>query len=262
MKIQLVSDLHINAYRGAGLEMPPFHVNPQADLLVFAGDIDEGEAGVEFAGRHAVRTLFVLGNVEHYGHDIDEASMLAKIEGISTKVRVLQNNVTVIGGVRFLGATLWTDFRSSSVSQAENMRRAASALNDYRFIRDGKEPLSPEGVLRRHEETLSWMGSVLAEPFVGPTVVISHHAPHPHAIPNHRVGHHLQAAYASRLTTLMSSVDYWLHGHVHAAARYEVQGCKVYCNPFGSPSDHRYPLSVAQASLRYDPNLLIEVKVP
>lgn len=262
MKIQLVSDLHLDAFRDAGLKMPRFQVNPRADILVFAGDIDKGLAGMEFVCAQPICSLYVLGNLEHYGLDVDEAAIFAKRKAHSPKVRILQNDSTVFGGVRFLGATLWTDFRASPVSQGENMASAAAALNDYRLIRDDQETLTPAGVLRRHEETLTWMGSVLAEPFDGPTIVVSHHAPHPHAIPNHRVGHRLQAAYTSRLTALMSSVDYWLHGHVHAAAQYKVQGCQVFCNPFGSPSDHRYPLSVAQASLRYDPDLLIEVKVP
>lgn len=259
MKLQLISDLHLNEYRRSGRQEPNFRVHPDADMVVIAGDIDEGLQGIEFARSLPIRSLYVLGNLEHYGLDIDEASMLTKMEALSTNARVLQNNSTIIGGVRFLGATLWTDFVAGGLSQVENMARAALAMKDYRLIRERNQPITPKTVLERHVETIEWMASVLSTPFAGPTVVVTHHAPHPNAIPSHRAGHRLQAAYVSRLTTLMASVDYWFHGHVHAASRYEVQGCRAFCNPFGSPDDHRYPYSVAQASMQYDPDLLIEV---
>ena len=262
MKLQLISDLHLNEYRRSGLPEPEVLVNPDADMVVFAGDIDEGLEGIEFARRLPTRSLYVLGNLEHYGLDIDEAAMLTKMEALSTNARVLQNNSTIMGGVRFLGATLWTDFRAAGPSQADNVAQTEQAMNDYRFIRERDQLITPETVLHRHLETIEWMASVLSEPFAGPTVVITHHAPHLDSIPGHRAGHRLQAAYVSRLTSLMASVDYWFHGHVHAASRYDVQGCRVFCNPFGSPADHKYPNSVAQASMLYDPDLLIEVTTP
>ncbi len=83
--------------------------------------------------------------------------------------------------VRFLGATLWTDFRllGDDTRQAA-MRDAEAAMNDYKRIRlanMGFRKLRAADTAMFHAQQKAWLSRELAQPFDGRTVVISHMAP-------------------------------------------------------------------------------------
>lgn len=105
MRIRVLSDLHTEI---APLELP--HVD--ADVVVLAGDIGVRTRGLEWARRAFPSTpvVYVAGNHEYYGaalpHLTDKLRKLAD----GTNVSFLEHDEAVIGGVRFLGTTLWTDF--------------------------------------------------------------------------------------------------------------------------------------------------------
>lgn len=260
MKVQLVSDIQRAEYRHAKLDEPALIVNPAADVLVIAGDIDDGLSGIEAAAKLEIPVLYVLGNHEYYGHGLDEAPRLAKELARPTKnVQVLQDDCVHIDGVRFLGSTLWTDFKCSPLPQAENMHLAASAMTDYRKIKLGSGKVHPEAILQRHLKSLAWLTDTLAEPFPGSSVVITHHAPHPRSVPRRWEDHRLQASYVSRVTGMMAPVDFWFHGHVHGGCDYCVRDCRVVCNPVGGPHEHYYAYSIGQQPVRHRADLLIEV---
>jgi len=87
----------------------------------------------------------------------------------------------VVGGVRFLGTTLWTDFQllgPDSIQEA--MQSAAIGLNDYRKIRlarGGYRKIKPLDVAQWHWEDRTWLQERLDEPFDGLMVVVTHMAP-------------------------------------------------------------------------------------
>lgn len=105
MKIQLLRDLHIEfgSYRYPDVE---------SDVVVLAGDIHTKTQGIQWALENITDkpVIYVLGNHEYYGKTypklIDTAKELAK----GSNVHVLENEVLTLGGVNFLGCTLWTDF--------------------------------------------------------------------------------------------------------------------------------------------------------
>lgn len=69
MRIQLASDLHLEFLRGyfpGERLIAPAH---QADVLVLAGDIEKGTAGVELFSDWTTPVLYVLGNHEFYGRN-------------------------------------------------------------------------------------------------------------------------------------------------------------------------------------------------
>ncbi len=70
-------------------------------------------------------------------------------------------------------------------------------------------------------------------PHDGPTVVVTHHAPHPASLANPHADH--SWCYASDLTDLIQErgPDSWIHGHVHHAVDYRVGRTRVVCNPRG-----------------------------
>src|SRR3990167_7732930 len=83
----------------------------------------------------------------------------------------------ILGGVRFLGATMWTDFSATGNTPMACLS-AQNAMNDFRQIRtEGYRRIRPADLVARSLQTKDWLRMKLAQPFAGPTVVITHHAP-------------------------------------------------------------------------------------
>ena len=110
MRLWVMSDLHLELSRGWDL---PSDGAPNFDVLVAAGDlIPRMERGVRWL-RERVQdkpVIYVGGNHEAYGTDIDRTVEKAKEAAIGTKIFVLERDQIKLGGVTFAGATLWTDF--------------------------------------------------------------------------------------------------------------------------------------------------------
>jgi DNA repair exonuclease SbcCD nuclease subunit len=202
-----------------------------ADLLVAAGDIGVGVQGIRWLQGAGKPVLYVAGNHEYYGGDL--FTTYARIADVAANgcVRLLDNDAVVIGDVRFLGATLWTDFEQANL---EKMLLAHRHMSDYGQIRNQDRELSPEHLLEANWQTRHWLRQELAKPFPGKTVVITHHAP----LLRSWSGIYSEAyrgAYCNDLTDLLrdSAIDLWIHGHVHSAFDYVAECTRVVCNPRG-----------------------------
>jgi len=93
------------------------------------------------------------------------------------RVQVLDNETWIFNGVRFLGATCWTDY-SSTGNAILAKYEALHGLNDYRKIRTaGYRKVHPDDLALSNQLSLAWLRERMAEPFEGQTVVVTHHAP-------------------------------------------------------------------------------------
>lgn len=243
MRIQLASDLHLEflaRYFPGERLIAPAH---QAEVLVLAGDISHAVGAIALFRDWPVPVLYVIGNHEAYGACIETVrdELARAVQG--TSVRLLEREAVDVGGVRFLGCTLWTDYRlRSNRTQRQLMENAELRLNDHRLIRSHDGGLfSPDHALRDHELSRSWLSKELSLAYDGRTVVVSHHAPHPLSIHPRYSGDSLNASFASDLSELLQKTDFWLHGHVHNSVDYRIGRCRVVANPRG------YPLNVASA---------------
>ncbi|MCS6946384.1 MAG: hypothetical protein NZM12_02070, partial [Steroidobacteraceae bacterium] len=142
-----------------------------------------------------------------------------------------------IGGVRFLGATLWTDFAlygGKPLEIARAMGIAERVMYDYRVIRQGAHRLTPLDTREIHLQQVSWLRARLAEPFAGPTVVVTHHLPHRLSVHRRFGADVLNPSFASDLDDIVRApVSLWVHGHTHESMDYVVNGTRVLCNPRG-----------------------------
>lgn len=233
MRIRLLSDLHN--------EFSPFMPEVQeADVVILAGDIDVKTRGVVWAKQAFYGpVLYVPGNHEYYGGHLSrtlEKMRLAQDE----RVRVLDRDEGIIGGVRFLGATMWTDFAATGNPPMASLS-AQNAMNDFRQIcTENYRRIRPADLVEQSVKTRDWLRAKLAEPFDGRTVVITHHAPTLRSLQdNLHAGGHMDAAYANCWEDLMGGdhVALWVHGHSHLAVDYEVAGTRVVCNPRGYPGE-------------------------
>jgi predicted phosphodiesterase len=233
MRIRVLSDLHLEFD-----DWEPPEVD--ADVVVLAGDIHVGLKGIEWARRSFASTpiVYVPGNHEFYGSHIHDMTQELDIEGSRLGVHVLDGRSVAIGGVRFLGATLWTDFAlegngPSAIDRA--MADAQCGIYDFQVIRSGdNRKFDPTDARAIHLARVAWLHSQLTDEFVGATVVVTHHLPHRRSIHRKYKGSTLNPGFASDLSNLMGpSVSLWIHGHTHESLDYVVNSTRVVCNPRG-----------------------------
>jgi len=257
MRIWTISDLHLEVEDLYG----PLGI-PEADVCVIAGDLTKpGAEGVRWIATNILPLMpcvYVMGNHEFYGYDIDEVTAEALEEAKRHPgLHLLVDDLAIIGGVRFLGCTLWTDFRLMG-QQPVAMEFARGLMNDYRTISKGARPglswnpLTPQHTLDMHERSRTFLRSALRIPFDGPTVVVTHHCPHEGSIHPKYKGDLLNAAFTSDLTDEieLGRPDLWIHGHTHCAFDYVVGETRIVCNPRGYGREN---------AARFDPEMVVEV---
>lgn len=251
MKLHVLSDLHLEV---ANWPRQWCLDQVDADVTIMAGDIGVGLQGLDFAIAFERPVLYVLGNHEFYGQR-PRSELLrkahAKVSG--SNVQLLENDVALLADptrpgrqIRFLGATLWTDFAFYGLDCLEDsMRLAEREMNDYvkidrsRFRRSGGS-FTPNVVLGLHQESRMFLEAGLDQSKSSDcdrTVVITHHAPSARSIvgsPDHNSP--LAASYVSHLDEMVSRADLWVHGHTHHVCEYSLPGQgegRVVSNPRG-----------------------------
>lgn len=253
MRVWLFSDLHLEY---ADLRRP-LEI-PDADACVVAGDLCRAPAkGVQWLAERiapAMPCVYVAGNHEFYRGYIREGlddgrNAAAKVAG----VHFLENDSVVIHGVRFIGATLWTDYCLEGHHQLA-MSHARDRMNDYKRIALQRKPWQrflPETAFRIHQESRLFIDTALkADPVK--TVVVTHHLPHPRSIPPRFEGDLLNAAYASDLGGIIESEKpaLWIHGHTHDSCDYQFGSTRIVCNPRGYDDENE----------SFDPCLVVTVE--
>lgn len=106
VRLWVLSDLHLDLTRG--WELPQLSARPAFDVMVIAGDlITRMERGVIWLLKHVPdhQVIYVPGNHEFYGTDIDRTVEKARQIASGTNVEVLQNDFMTIDDTLFVGAT-------------------------------------------------------------------------------------------------------------------------------------------------------------
>jgi predicted phosphodiesterase len=250
MRIQLASDLHLELLASQWPQERLIAAAPGADVLVLAGDIDRGLRAIERFARWPVPVLYLAGNHEFYDSQWEQlrADLQRAAEG--TAVHFLDNHAVTLGGVRFLGSTLWTDYLLAGIPQAEAMAAAEGFLLDHRRIQTRSGLFSAAQALAEHLHSRAWLARELSRDGTTPTVVITHHGPHPASIHPRFAGSPVNGAFVSDLAELVAQADLWLHGHVHDSFDYRVGRCRVVTNPRGYAQNRKQVAAVDE--LRFE----------
>ena len=253
MKLNILSDLHLGF---SGMDPP----RNDADVVVLAGDIARPREAASWALQFDKPVLYVLGNHEFYGGSIDGTAAELKRLCQGTHVHVLDDDETVIDGVRFMGSTLWTDFGLFG----DGPERAAAVDEAHRFMRDftriraqesGDAPFTPALAAALFERHAGWLDRRLDAAHAGPTVVITHHAPSRRSIHPRFADSRINACFVSDAERLLAGnrARLWIHGHTHDSFDYAVQGTRVVCNPRG------YAKGGVNENARFDLDFTIDV---
>lgn len=270
MKFRLLSDLHLE-FEDRVVDYTPM---PQQDekttVLILAGDIAKGIDAVPFIQNMCKRfykVVYCLGNHEFYYKEYNKVrAQWNDIPEMPDNFILLDDHVAVIDDpfetgvqVRLVGGTLWTDFNGGDYFA---ISLAKEGMNDFHCIKfksgdkvSGyrKRRFHPNDTIRAHNITKTLITETLRVPFDGPTVVITHHLPHPLCIAQEFRDNPLNPAYMSNLDEIIEQYDIavWVHGHTHTNVDEEVHGTRILCNPRGyTPND---------LNKGYDENFTFEV---
>lgn len=264
MKLIIYSDIHLERQ-----QFNPGRAAYDADVVVLAGDIGEGTDGLIWA-----RSMFpdkpivmVLGNHEFFGgRDFDAFVVEARSKASELDIHLLECGEVFIGCVRFLGATLWSNFELFG-PDADSLQwlkqEAQTSIKDYSPGQIKVTPdagpgtsssgsLTPEATIQRHWASRAWIEEALATSVPAKTVVVTHHCPGVQSIPaQFRTGDasKFSPIYASDLSHLGGRAALWIHGHVHESCDYDMQGTRVVCNPMGYCSKELGPQNPAFTEL-------------
>jgi Icc-related predicted phosphoesterase len=155
-------------------------------------------------------------------------------------VTVLDDETVEIGGVRFFGSTLWTDFEGRSEIALQGMRRR---MGEYFFVRTRSATAGsrlsrfrPEDALAAHDRAWSRLRAEVEAGREKPTVVVTHHAPSLQGLNPQFTGNGLDGAYASNLDeaiAALAGIAVWVHGHTHIAGEYRIGRTVVRSNARG-----------------------------
>jgi len=235
MKLHVLSDLHTEFADFS----PP---ETDADVVILAGDIGVGLGGIEWAVRRFPKAplIYVPGNHEFYDHDIGLTGELKA--AAPANIHVLNNDTLQLDGIRYIGSTLWTDFKLHGEGEARFTRQLAKELiEDFASIKNGKRRFTPEDSVELHEASKVWLVGELEREFDGPTVVVTHHLPAATSVAKRYANDPLNPVFASRLENVIEKYrpELWIHGHTHVPCDYELFDTRIVCNPRGYPGENR-----------------------
>jgi hypothetical protein len=209
--------------------------------------------------------MFLPGNHEYDGLPFDATHARLRSTCQRLGITWLERETVLLQGIRFIGTTLWSDFDALTAEQAAagtlteaeqtKMREKAFRAANFYLHRNhafhNGQPMLADAVRELGLQSQAWLRQALAQPFAGPTVVVTHFAPSLlSADPRYGLAPGT-AGFCNALDDLLAHAQLWLHGHLHCPSDYRKNGCRVVANPLG------YARKGEQDG--YTPDLLIKI---
>lgn len=257
LTLRICSDLHLDHYslykkpcnRFSSDLINEFYFLPVMEderdqVLIIAGDFlspHHANKWVEFTkelSQRFSRVLLVMGNHDYWKADwITGPTDLQAIfdDNGLYNFEVLDDEAIIINGFAIFGSSLWAGFDNAN---QEIMATAYRYMNDYRYMKDGGQDLSPNDTLTRHRTHVINLQKFSDSHKDYKKVVITHHAPSLKSIHPDYINDDLSHAYCTDLDDLIKEINplVWVHGHVHNHQDYMIGGecdTRVIANPAG-----------------------------
>lgn len=243
MRLALFSDIH-NEFE---IWTPP---KIDADVVVLAGDIHSKHHGIQWAKEFfELPVIYILGNHEYYGFNIQSINRKLKEQSKNSNVHVLINESIEIDGVKFIGSTLWSDFKLFGESQRQAcIFNAGAKMNDFQRISindNGKyRKLKVSDTIAFFDNSLNFIENELKTSNTNRNIVVTHHAPSPQSTPKQYQSDLLSAAFSSNLEEFIkkytNKIDVWAHGHTHHSVNYQIADTRIISNQRGYSSIEKF----------------------
>lgn len=235
MKIQVASDLHLEF-----ASKTKFHIEPNIDALVLAGDIHTSPAGLEKFLKRIRRVnqmlpiIIVPGNHEYYNRKFEDsrreyAEMCDGIIGVYW----LDNGTLVARGFTFVGSTLYTDL-SDPIAALD----VKDGITDFTAVSidNGERAMTTAYWTDLYRENREYIEGVLFHNTPSRTIVVTHMVPSFSLVQNEYKTSRLVKAFAVEMTDLMErySPALWIYGHDHRQRMdTKIFETRVVCNQMG-----------------------------
>ena len=258
MRIKLISDIHLDQC----VSHQDFPFIGSGDVLILAGDIlcakhlkSNGFLNTLYrtflsdCSNNFEHVIYILGNHEYYGGNYNNAPNRLR-QDLPDNITLLENDIIKIDNWNFIGFTFWSDFRNANPI---DMMEAATRMNDYRCIRIGSNyrKLRPNDTYNFNNQSKNYLKQQL-ETLTDNVFVISHHSPSYRSVPERFRESLINSAYNNNMDEFImdhQQIKYWVHGHTHMAQDYEIEQCRVLCNPGGYPGEYT----------NFNPNFMIRL---
>jgi len=257
--VRIFSDIHLDCdvtkkFKFEDLWMPEVLPTDKDTVLILAGDLWHakkpfsyfGQSWMEQISKQFKYVVCVLGNHDLWGGNCPNTYTDFKRKASEQKldnVFLLQNDTLLMGDIKLVGGTLWTDFMNGDESC---MAHAINTMNDYKYTKFGDKfnRLKPVYLLNAFNKTKKYIFDHAVKDYEAQQVwVVTHHAPsfqslgiqnntdHPKKYDN--------ALYASDLDAQIqaSDISLWVHGHYHRSLSYHIGKCEIVSNPRGYSSE-------------------------
>jgi predicted phosphohydrolase len=222
MKLLVASDLHIEFHRDLGKSLIN-SLDNSCDVFCCAGDLaipNLLEDGLRRICDRFNQTIFVCGNHEFYSSSFNAVyNLLDKLNGQLSNLHWLENNEVVLGGQRFLGATLWFKRQKDSLEYKH-------LLSDFGQIKDFEDLVFHKFAISR---------DYLTKQTKPGDIWISHHLPSLKCVNAKWVDSKLNMYFANDLDSLIRKKKpaYCFAGHTHDSCDLMIGQTRVVVNPFG-----------------------------
>jgi DNA repair exonuclease SbcCD nuclease subunit len=236
MRLQLVSDLHLELVKN------PFEVSfesiltPSAEILLLPGDIgnpfyDIFQDFMKWCSEKFERVFYVPGNHEYYNGK-PMPKVLKQIFDVTfslDNVHVLHNDSLSLDigedKLAFIGTTLWSYIPDDKIKLVEFV------INDFYRIHE----FTAERYNQLHSESVKYLREELQKYRGRKCIVITHHLPSYQCIHEKYGSCDYNCAFASSLEELMKheNLKLWAFGHSHASMSLTINGTHCISNPLG-----------------------------
>jgi predicted phosphodiesterase len=221
MKIGIHSDFHFESHADGGKTV--ISELPDADVMVIAGDMNNNYKlldSFEMMCNKFEQVVYVIGNHDLWDSSFSEVrKVIDRAHAKFSNLHVLDNSVATIGGMRFVGATLFFEYDPLNTTKEQY-------LVDFALVENYRNE-----VYRENELAQKFLYG-----FTQPgDIVITHHMPTYKSV--HQVFERdaLNCFFVCDMERMIASrhPSVWIHGHTHFSFDYMFMDTRIICNPFG-----------------------------
>lgn len=234
MKIQYISDIHLEFLNLNEVQLLISKIIPKADICILAGDIGNPYSKyyrlfLEYINNSFKKTFLIAGNHEYYKNSIIETKLYIKAVCESfLNISFLDNSFEDYEGSRFIGTTLWTEITNPNYT-----------VNDIKYINNFS--------IYDYNKLFYEAREFLEKSIVPNSIIITHHLPlndltHPKYMsgPISNYNQWFNANLDCFVKNNTSNIKGWFYGHTHTRSIQQLYGVNFYCNPLGYPKENNY----------------------